>query len=153
MKLASPNLRKNRKNQGAQPRIDPVEKRSSPPIARQKQAQIPEWFIDGKLGIFMHWGPESIPGVASTWYARWMYEEGSEGYKYHCATYGHPSKFGYHFLISTRPKRAAAPGGAASSETLTRSHSLSMMAIFSGLRVASQPDEPVADGSLQNWTS
>ena len=60
-----------------------------------KQAAVPEWFIDGKLGIFMHWGPESIPGVASTWYARWMYEEGSEGYKYHCATYGHPSKFGY----------------------------------------------------------
>jgi alpha-L-fucosidase len=60
-----------------------------------KQAEVPEWFIDGKLGIFMHWGPESIPGVASTWYARWMYEQGSEGYKYHCATYGHPSKFGY----------------------------------------------------------
>ncbi|MCX6872713.1 MAG: alpha-L-fucosidase [Verrucomicrobia bacterium] len=60
-----------------------------------RQAKIPEWFIDGKLGIFMHWGPESIPGVASTWYAWWMYEQGSEGYKYHCATYGHPSKFGY----------------------------------------------------------
>ena len=60
-----------------------------------KQAQVPEWFIDGKLGIFMHWGPESIPGVASTWYARWMYEQGSEGYNYHCATYEHPSKFGY----------------------------------------------------------
>ena len=66
-----------------------------PTVESLKQAQIPEWFIDGKLGIFMHWGPESIPGVASTWYARWMYEEGSEGYKYHCATYGHPSKFGY----------------------------------------------------------
>jgi alpha-L-fucosidase len=60
-----------------------------------RQAPVPEWFIDGKLGIFMHWGPESIPGVASTWYARWMYEQGSEGYNYHCATYGHPSKFGY----------------------------------------------------------
>jgi alpha-L-fucosidase len=66
-----------------------------PTVDSLKQAEIPEWFIDGKLGIFMHWGPESIPGVASTWYARWMYEEGSEGYKYHCATYGHPSKFGY----------------------------------------------------------
>jgi alpha-L-fucosidase len=43
----------------------------------------------------MHWGPQSIPGVATTWYARWIYEQGSEGYKYHCATYGHPSKFGY----------------------------------------------------------
>jgi alpha-L-fucosidase len=71
-----------------------------------KQAAVPEWFIDGKLGIFMHWGPESIPGVASTWYARWMYEEGSEGYKYHCATYGHPSKFGYKDLckLFTAPK-------------------------------------------------
>ncbi|MEI7899297.1 MAG: alpha-L-fucosidase [bacterium] len=66
-----------------------------PTVESLRQAEIPEWFIDGKLGIFMHWGPESIPGVASTWYARWMYEEGSEGYKYHCATYGHPSKFGY----------------------------------------------------------
>ena len=66
-----------------------------PSEASLKQAQVPEWFVDGKLGIFMHWGPESIPGVASTWYARWMYEEGSEGYKFHCATYGHPSKFGY----------------------------------------------------------
>ncbi|MEI7903240.1 MAG: alpha-L-fucosidase, partial [bacterium] len=64
-------------------------------VASLRQAEIPEWFVDGKLGIFMHWGPESMPGVASTWYARWMYEQGSEGYKYHCATYGHPSKFGY----------------------------------------------------------
>ncbi|MCF7674737.1 MAG: alpha-L-fucosidase [Akkermansiaceae bacterium] len=70
------------------------------------KAAIPEWFIDAKLGIFMHWGPESIPGVASTWYARWMYEQGSEGYKYHCATYGHPSKFGYKDLckLFTAPK-------------------------------------------------
>ncbi len=36
-----------------------------------------------------------MPGVATTWYARWIYEQGSEAYKYHCATYGHPSKFGY----------------------------------------------------------
>ena len=69
-----------------------------PTEASLKQAEVPEWFIDGKLGIFMHWGPESIPGVASTWYARWMYEQGSEGYNYHCATYGHPSKFGYEDL-------------------------------------------------------
>jgi len=66
-----------------------------PTVESLRKAQVPEWFIDGKLGIFMHWGPESIPGAASTWYARWMYEEGSEGYKFHCATYGHPSKFGY----------------------------------------------------------
>ena len=33
--------------------------------------------------------------MATTWYARWIYEQGSEAYRYHCATYGHPSKFGY----------------------------------------------------------
>jgi len=43
----------------------------------------------------MHWARMSIPGVATTWYARWIYEQGSEGNKYHVATYGHPSKFGY----------------------------------------------------------
>ena len=58
-----------------------------------------------------------------------------------------------HFLITTRPKRTEVPGGAASSETPTRSHCWSMIVTFSGLRVASQPDEAVADGSLQNWTS
>lgn len=68
--------------------------------------EVPEWFQDAKLGIFMHWGPQSIPGVAATWYARWMYEEGSVGYKYHCATYGHPSKFGYKDIckLFTAPK-------------------------------------------------
>ena len=55
----------------------------------------PSGMQDAKLGIYMHWGPQSIPGVATTWYARWIYEQGSEGYKYHVATYGHPSKFGY----------------------------------------------------------
>jgi hypothetical protein len=66
-----------------------------PTMESLRQYEIPEWFEDAKLGIYMHWGPQSIPGVATTWYARWMYEQGSEGYKYHLATYGHPSQFGY----------------------------------------------------------
>jgi len=69
--------------------------RYEPTVESLKQAEVPEWFKDAKLGIFMHWGPESIPGVRTTWYARWMYQQGHEAYKYHCATYGHPSKFGY----------------------------------------------------------
>jgi alpha-L-fucosidase len=60
-----------------------------------KQYKVPEWFQDAKFGIFIHWGPQSVPGVATTWYARWMYEQGSKAYQYHVATYGHPSKFGY----------------------------------------------------------
>jgi len=66
-----------------------------PTIDSLRQAEAPEWYQDAKLGIFMHWGPESIPGVVSCWYARRMYQEGDPAYVYHCATYGHPSKFGY----------------------------------------------------------
>ena len=69
--------------------------RFEPTMESLKQYETPEWYADAKLGIYMHWGPMSIPGVATTWYARWIYEQGCEGNKYHVATYGHPSKFGY----------------------------------------------------------
>ena len=77
-----------------------------PTVESLRQYETPEWFEDAKLGIYMHWGPQSVPGVATTWYARWMYEQGSEGYKYHVATYGHPSKFGYKDIckLFTAPK-------------------------------------------------
>ncbi|GAJ04264.1 unnamed protein product, partial [marine sediment metagenome] len=52
--------------------------------------ECPEWFRDAKLGIFMHWGPCSVPGVDS-WYGRNMYIEGHRTYKHHVETYGHPS--------------------------------------------------------------
>ena len=77
-----------------------------PTMESLKQYETPEWYADAKLGIYMHWGPMSIPGVATTWYARWIYEQGSEGNKYHVATYGHPSKFGYKDIckLFTAPK-------------------------------------------------
>ena len=28
----------------------------------------PEWFQDVKLGIFIHWGPYSVPAYRSEWY-------------------------------------------------------------------------------------
>ncbi|MCX6929224.1 MAG: DUF2341 domain-containing protein, partial [Verrucomicrobia bacterium] len=74
---------------------EPVGVSFEPTVESLKQYETPEWYEDAKLGIYMHWGPQSVPGVATTWYARWMYEQGSEGYRYHVATYGHPSKFGY----------------------------------------------------------
>ena len=58
----------------------------------------PKWFRDAKLGIWSHWGPESVPG-AGDWYARGMYEEGSDAYKHHVQNYGHPSKFGFKDFI------------------------------------------------------
>jgi alpha-L-fucosidase len=69
--------------------------RFEPTMESLKQYETPEWYADAKLGIYMHWGPMSIPGVATTWYARWIYEQGCDGNQYHVATYGHPSKFGY----------------------------------------------------------
>jgi alpha-L-fucosidase len=66
-----------------------------PTMESLRQYETPEWYADAKLGIYMHWGPQSVPGVATTWYARWIYEQGSDAYKYHVATYGHPSRFGY----------------------------------------------------------
>ena len=38
----------------------------------------PKWFIDGKFGIFIHWGVYSLPAFGSEWYARNMYMQGSE---------------------------------------------------------------------------
>jgi alpha-L-fucosidase len=56
--------------------------------------EAPEWFLDAKLAIWAHWSPQCVP-ESGDWYARYMYKEGSEQYKYHLEHYGHPSKFGY----------------------------------------------------------
>lgn len=63
-----------------------------------KQYQYPQWFRDAKFGIWAHWGPQAVPRHGD-WYARQMYVQGSDDYKYHLAHYGHPSKFGYKDII------------------------------------------------------
>lgn len=60
--------------------------------------ECPQWFQDVKLGIWSHWGPQSVP-MYGDWYARKMYLEGSDEYRYHCRKYGHPSQFGYKDII------------------------------------------------------
>jgi len=60
--------------------------------------ETPEWFRNAKFGIWAHWGPQCEPEHGD-WYARGMYEEGSDHYKYHVAKYGHPSKFGFKDII------------------------------------------------------
>jgi alpha-L-fucosidase len=59
-----------------------------------QQYQVPEWFRHAKFGIWAHWGPQCQPEQGD-WYARFMYDEGSEQYKWHVAHYGHPSKAGF----------------------------------------------------------
>jgi len=63
------------------------------------QYQTPEWFRDAKFGLWAHWGPQCQP-ERGDWYARGMYEEGSDQYKYHVEKYGHPSKFGFKDVIN-----------------------------------------------------
>ncbi len=77
-----------------------------------KSYTIPEWFADAKFGIFIHWGPYSVPAYGSEWYPRRMYEKGEvrnakgeitssrdDIYQYHLAKYGDPSEFGYKDFI------------------------------------------------------
>ena len=63
------------------------------------QYETPEWYQDAKFGIWAHWSPQCVP-EAGDWYARNMYIQGSEQYKYHEKHYGSPSRFGYKDLCA-----------------------------------------------------
>lgn len=61
----------------------------------------PEWYKDAKYGLWLHWGPQSLPLKGGGWYARHMYLQhhndswGKGAWEYHRATYGHQSQFGF----------------------------------------------------------
>ena len=74
--------------------IPPVPIHFQPTWQSLAQYQVPEWFRDAKFGMWAHWGPQCQP-ERGDWYAREMYMEGSDKYKFHCEKYGHPSKFGF----------------------------------------------------------
>jgi alpha-L-fucosidase len=83
----------------------------TPTAASLQEHGAPDWFLDAKFGIFIHWGPYSIPafaphktaidkldttdekqGFANTPYAAWyqntmLFEDG-ETAQYHADTYG-----------------------------------------------------------------
>ncbi|MGJ5816654.1 alpha-L-fucosidase [Paludibaculum fermentans] len=63
------------------------------------QYKCPDWFRNGKFGIWAHWGPQCVPKTGD-WYARNMYIEGSPQYKYHVEHYGHPSKVGFKDIVT-----------------------------------------------------
>ena len=72
--------------------------------------QVPDWFRDGKVGVWMHWEipsatDENRPNDGSH-YGRVMYGPGTRTpklvetlTKWHTERYGHPSKFGYDKLV------------------------------------------------------
>lgn len=57
--------------------------------------EAPDWFRDAKFGIFIHWGPYSVPAYENEWYSRNMYTRGLKQNEYHEATYGSLHDFGY----------------------------------------------------------
>ena len=60
--------------------------------------RVPDWYEKARLGIFLHWGPFSVPAFHD-WYARNMYIEGDAAFAHHRATYGNQKDFGYKDFI------------------------------------------------------
>jgi len=59
------------------------------------QYQVPKWYENAKLGIFIHYGVYTVPEFGSEWYPRNMYIQGSREFEYHMKTYGPHKEFGY----------------------------------------------------------
>jgi alpha-L-fucosidase len=64
-----------------------------------RQYSVPDWFMEAKLGIFIHWGIYSVPAFANEWYARNMYQQGSPEFKHHREKWGDHTQFGYKDFI------------------------------------------------------
>jgi len=64
-----------------------------------KQYKVPEWYLDAKFGIFIHWGVYSVPAFKNEWYPRGMYIEKSPEFRHHEKTYGNHAQFGYKDFI------------------------------------------------------
>jgi alpha-L-fucosidase len=58
--------------------------------------RVPQWFIDAKFGITMHWGLFSVPAYHNEWYEKYMYTTFVD---WHTKHYGAPDKFGYKDFI------------------------------------------------------
>ena len=64
-----------------------------------KQYVAPQWYQDGKFGIFIHWGVYAVPAFGNEWYPRNMYLQGTPEFEHHVATYGPQKQFGYKDFI------------------------------------------------------
>jgi alpha-L-fucosidase len=61
--------------------------------------QVPEWYLDAKFGIFIHWGVYSVPAFDNEWYPRNMYKRGEKAFDHHLTVFGPQSQFGYKDFI------------------------------------------------------
>ncbi|HEY0862641.1 MAG TPA: alpha-L-fucosidase [Lacunisphaera sp.] len=60
--------------------------------------QPPAWLLDGKFGIFLHWGLYAVPARNSEWYPRHMYATRAVA-DWHRQKFGPQDKFGYKDFI------------------------------------------------------
>lgn len=64
-----------------------------------KAYTVPQWYEDGKFGIFIHWGVYAVPAFGNEWYPRNMYEQDRPEFNHHVETYGPQTEFGYKDFI------------------------------------------------------
>jgi alpha-L-fucosidase len=64
-----------------------------------KQYRAPDWNMDGKFGIFIHWGVYAVPAAGSEWYPRNMYNRDNPLLEHHRKTWGDQSQFGYEDFV------------------------------------------------------
>ena len=70
-----------------------------PTWASLQNFTVPDWYQDGKFGIFIHWGVYCVPAFANEWYPRNMYLPGTPEYEHHLKTWGPHNHFGYKDFI------------------------------------------------------
>lgn len=70
-----------------------------PTWASLTTAPVPQWYRERKLGIFIHWGPYSVPAKFNEWYSRNMYIQGTAEFDHHVKTWGAHKDFGYKDFI------------------------------------------------------
>jgi alpha-L-fucosidase len=76
-----------------------LKKKYEPDWRSLSRYEVPEWFMDAKLGIFIHWGVYAVPAFGDEWYPRNMYRQGTPEYEHHRQTWGQQSRFGYKDFI------------------------------------------------------
>ena len=57
---------------------------------------VPQWYVDAKFGITMHWGLFSVAAYHNEWYEKYMYSSFSA---WHTQNFGPPDQFGYKDFI------------------------------------------------------
>jgi alpha-L-fucosidase len=62
----------------------------------QANYRVPQWFVDAKFGLFMHWGLYAVPAYHNEWYEKHMYAQFRDWHREH---FGPQDRFGYKDFI------------------------------------------------------